>query len=49
MNRTIRKHLYINYKITNKVEKNKKQIDIEVSSNEVDHWMKVFSDSELDG
>jgi predicted RNA-binding protein with PIN domain len=34
------------YKIHNKVEKNKKQIDVEVSSNEVDHWMKVFSSQE---
>jgi len=33
------------YKIANKVEKNNKKIDIEVSTNEVDHWMKVFSDS----
>ena len=34
------------YKIANKVEKNKKKIDIEVSSNEIDHWMKVFSNPE---
>jgi predicted RNA-binding protein with PIN domain len=34
------------YKLHNKVEKNKKKIDIEVSSNEVDHWMKIFSNPE---
>jgi len=34
------------YKIHNKVEKNKKKIDVEVSRNEVDHWMKIFSSSE---
>ncbi len=34
------------YKIANKVEKNTKKIDVEVSNNEIDHWMRVFSKSE---
>lgn len=34
------------YKIYNKTENNTKQINVEVSSNEVDHWMKIFSNPE---